>query len=338
MAVKETKSADDRTKRLVSLVVLFIQSTSMVLFMRSTRTSDGPMYRPSTAVFCSEIVKVIVCLCVCFVQKESNFTGFRKYLQRELFDDPSGAAKIAVPSLIYAFQNNILFIALSHLEAATFQVMYQLKILTTAILSVVMLQRKLTPLKWVALLILMSGVSIVQLQIGSSKAEGASNSYVGFIAVLIASLSSGFAGVYFEKILKGSAPSIWIRNIQLGLFGVLFAGIMMVFNDGAGIWKDGMFYGYTWQVYWVVINNALGGLVVAMVVKYANSIVKGFALSISIVLSSIISMFSQGFRPTFMFGLGAVMVLSASMLYSITPKGKKTTKPQQQSPKRVHLV
>ena len=36
------------------------------------------------------------------------------------------------------------------------------------------------------------------------------------MAVLSACCSSGFAGVYFEKILKGTKASIWMRNIQLG--------------------------------------------------------------------------------------------------------------------------
>ena len=39
---------------------------------------------------------------------------------------------------------------------------YQLKILTTALFSVVMLGKKLNPLKWLSLLILMIGVGIVQ--------------------------------------------------------------------------------------------------------------------------------------------------------------------------------
>lgn len=39
---------------------------------------------------------------------------------------------------------------------------------------------------------------------------------IGFAAVLSSTLTSGFAGVYFEKILKTGPTSVWIRNIQLG--------------------------------------------------------------------------------------------------------------------------
>jgi hypothetical protein len=40
--------------------------------------------------------------------------------------------------------------------------------------------------------------------------------FIGFGAVLLSTLTSGFAGVYFEKILKTGPTSVWIRNIQLG--------------------------------------------------------------------------------------------------------------------------
>jgi len=51
----------------------------------------------------------------------------------------------------------------------------------------------------------------------ASKERSASEQFIGLVAVLTACCSSGFAGVYFEKILKGSKATIWMRNIQLGI-------------------------------------------------------------------------------------------------------------------------
>jgi UDP-sugar transporter A1/2/3 len=64
------------------------------------------------------------------------------------------------------------------------------------------------------------------------------------IAIVSASVSSGFAGVYFEKILKGAKTSLWLKNIQLALYGILIAGITLYQSD-AVVRQYGFFYGWT---------------------------------------------------------------------------------------------
>ncbi len=41
-------------------------------------------------------------------------------------------------------------------------------------------------------------------------------SLIGLVSILLACISSGFSGVYLEKIMKQAETSMWIRNIQLG--------------------------------------------------------------------------------------------------------------------------
>ena len=46
------------------------------------------------------------------------------HISENIIQQPLDCAKIAVPSLVYTLQNNLLYVAVSNLEAATFQVKY----------------------------------------------------------------------------------------------------------------------------------------------------------------------------------------------------------------------
>lgn len=118
------------------------------------------------------------------------------------------------------------------------KVSYQLKILTTALFSVALLNKRLTHLQWLSLVLLFIGVAVVQLQ--PTQAVTSRNSTeqslaIGLSAVCAASIMSGFAGVYFEKLLKHTSPSIFLRNVQLGVIGVVFGTVAMYANDGSKV-------------------------------------------------------------------------------------------------------
>lgn len=198
------------------------------------------------------------------------------------------------------------------------QVLYQLKILTTALFSVAMLKKKLSLPQWISLLILFAGAAIVQLQEikPTTNVVHAQSKWVGLVAVIVSCVSSGFAGVYFEMVLKESDTSIWMRNVQLGIFGSSTAVISMLAKDGPVVMKNGFFYGYSPLVWMVVIQQAVGGLIVAMVVCYADNILKGFATSLSIILSCVASIYLFHYSITLQFAFGALLVIAAVYLYS----------------------
>ncbi|KAM6151804.1 UDP-galactose translocator isoform 3-T3 [Rhynchocyon petersi] len=252
----------------------------------------------------------------------SNLKHLVLFLHEAVLVQYVDTLKLAVPSLIYTLQNNLQYVAISNLPAATFQVTYQLKILTTALFSVLMLNRSLSRLQWASLLLLFTGVAIVQAQQagGGGPRPLDQNPGAGLAAVVASCLSSGFAGVYFEKILKGSSGSVWLRNLQLGLFGTALGLVGLWWAEGAAVAHRGFFFGYTPAVWGVVLNQAFGGLLVAVVVKYADNILKGFATSLSIVLSTVASIRLFGFHVDPLFALGAGLVIGAVYLYSL-PRG-----------------
>ena len=76
---------------------------------------------------------------------------------------------------------------------------------------------------------------------------------IGLTAVLAACFSSGFSGVYYEKLVKtGNQTSIVIRNLQLGVFSLIFGFSAVIFNDLDNIWNEGFLYGYT-GIVWIII-------------------------------------------------------------------------------------
>ena len=81
---------------------------------------------------------------------------------------------------------------------------------------------------------------------------------------------------------------------------------------------NGFFHGYDNFVWFTVAQNALGGLLVAVVVKYADNILKGFATSVSIIVSGLVSwLLLDDLSPGPAFLAGACLVLAASLLYSL---------------------
>ena len=76
---------------------------------------------------------------------------------------------------------------------------------------------------------------------------------LGLGSVLAACFTSGFAGVYFEKILKISTCSLWIRNIQLGMFGTILGLIGVIASDYSKVLDKGFFQGYS-NIVWTVVS------------------------------------------------------------------------------------
>jgi UDP-sugar transporter A1/2/3 len=79
---------------------------------------------------------------------------------------------------------------------------------------------------------------------------------------------------------------------------------------------NGFFYGYDAVVWVIVFLQAFSGLVVAVVVKYADNILKGFATSAAIILSCIASMYFFDFQLSLQFVVGASLVMLATYMYS----------------------
>ncbi|GIX92922.1 UDP-galactose translocator [Caerostris darwini] len=308
-----------RMMKYTSLITLTLQNAALNLMMRYVRMQKE-LFISSTAVVMAEILKLFICLFMIGVVEERSFWGLLGILKRDILKQPLDTLKVAIPSFIYLLQNNLLYIGATHLDAATCQVTYQLKILTTAILSVVMLKKRLSVQQWISLVTLFIGVAIVQVAQLNTPSTGQTHHeqkpLLGFVAIVIACCLSGFAGVYFEKILKSTEEvSLWIRNIQLCVASIPLGLCTTAIMDYTEVSTKGFFHAYNIFVWTVIMLQAGGGIIVAIVVKFADNILKGFATSLAIVLSCIISIYFMNFQLTSQFVLGAALVMGSVYLY-----------------------
>uniref|UniRef100_A0A8B9FXM1 Solute carrier family 35 member A2 n=1 Tax=Amazona collaria TaxID=241587 RepID=A0A8B9FXM1_9PSIT len=105
-----------------SLAVLVLQNASLVLSIRYVRTRPGQRFRPSTAVVMAEVLKGGAGFLLLVLQHRGSVRQALGTLQGALWGQAGDTLRLAVPSLIYTLQNNLQYVAISNLPAATFQV------------------------------------------------------------------------------------------------------------------------------------------------------------------------------------------------------------------------
>ncbi|KAM3968270.1 UDP-galactose transporter isoform 2-T2 [Aphomia sociella] len=306
----------------VSLVILTLQNAVLGLSMRYARTRDVEMFSSAAAVLMSEVFKLIICLGL-VMQESGSIKKGALSMYNIVILNVKDTLRVCVPSFLYIVQNNLLYVSASNLDAATYQVTYQLKLLTTAFFAVVVLKRKLKKWQWLALGFLAAGVALVQLSSTGKTATNTSSNLpeqsrvLGFSAALAACFISGFAGIYFEKVLKESDISVWMRNVQLSLLSLPFGAATYLINEGT---TSHLLKGFDGFVWYLVLLQAAGGLIVAVVVKYADNILKGFATSVAIIISCVASIFIFNFVLTIQFAVGTMFVIGSIFLYGYVPK------------------
>mmetsp|Transcript_55431 Transcript_55431/g.123908 ORF Transcript_55431/g.123908 Transcript_55431/m.123908 type:complete len:330 (-) Transcript_55431:166-1155(-) len=301
--------------RQIVLCTLAVQNACQMLSMRYSRMPSQPKYLTSTAVVSAEVVKIALSLAMLVAQLgqpaltlvwQSVVVAWRDTLL------------VGLPALLYLIQNNLLYVATTHLDAATCQVAYQLKLLTTAFFTVTLLNRHISTRRWASLGLLFLGVVLVQAP-KPGKGHKAQSPVLGMASVTAACFLSGLAGVWLERIVKRTAQvPIAVRNIQLGLVSLVL-GLGSVFVlDGRAVLDEGFFQGYTWVTGFVVLQVSAGGLLVGLIMKHADNVAKGFATSLSILISSVASYFIPAFdfEPSFSFICGSALVITSTILYS----------------------
>ncbi|CAD2218850.1 Nucleotide-sugar transporter/UAA transporter family, putative [Angomonas deanei] len=263
---------------------------------------------------------------------------------------------MGVPAALYTFQGFIFFFSMSRIDPLTFQILAQSRVFFTAVLSVIFLNRKISRAQSLCLLFLVLGSILTQVpdsvwqaskktETETSNKKSRADALWGSLACLTQSLSSSFAGVYMEKLMKGSKVTLAEKSLQLGLFALPFAFLTMLVVQVWPNWQQQRqhnaqhdvhynifsrphqtyavrpfyyFEGYHHIVTLLVIAcQAGGGIIITLIMRYSSNIAKVFATSISVLVCGVLSWMIWGLTPGLLFTVGAVIVIASTVRYSL---------------------
>ncbi|KAF4595728.1 UDP-galactose transporter [Ophiocordyceps camponoti-floridani] len=169
---------EDKVGRNLSFLTLTFQNSALILIMHYSRMmppSGDHRYFTSTAVLLNEVIKLAVSLTLAIYETSQTLapstpaTILFEQIYNAVFSGDGW--KLALPAAFYTLQNLLQYLAVGNLDPVHFQVLYQVKILTTAVFSVFLLRRHLGLKRWISLFVLTLGVSIVSLPSSESSVD-----------------------------------------------------------------------------------------------------------------------------------------------------------------------
>lgn len=240
------------------------------------------------------------------------------------------AGPMAVPAVVYAIQNTLYVAAAYYLPAAVQQAGQNLKILMAGVFATLLLSRPPSRLQWASLAGLLGGVTLITTgnqEGGASGAVSWAAMVPGLVMVVLASTCSGFAGAWTEMHMKKQHVGIWMRNVQLAAGGATVAFISAAAGSGRSIAERGVLAGFNRWAWLGMALNALGGFLVAFLLKVApsGSVLKNMAPAAGLILTLVISAKAFGAIPTAGQVLGCAVI--AGSLYLYNRGGRKDAAP-----------
>jgi solute carrier family 35 (UDP-sugar transporter), member A1/2/3 len=183
-------------------------------------------------------------------------------------------------------------------------------------------------LQWVTIVLLCIAIMNAQYDetLSGTKMSGSAYAMLA-LHVCITAASS----VWNQKVLQGSRVALHLQNLILYTYGLIFALFSYIFmeeplhkmstsavsvhlpSEPTVQWRQkGFLEGYTPLAILLVLSQAFTGLAIAALIKYADTIVRSFASSVSMALLVLLSGFLFETRLTFhsMTGVVSILVLS----------------------------
>lgn len=299
----------------LAMLFLIVQTSAATIVLRLSRIKAGPAYSAPVSVIYVELLKLIICTLA-----EAGYMAVNRKLSwssiiEGALDIIATSIPMLLPACLFVVQQVLTIVAISHLDVVAFQIlMHSVKVIPTALFARCLLGQRLTLLQWLSLPTLAIGTATVGLTSNDQWQIHRAVPYVGVMAGVLTGLCSAFSGVYFELYIKQPQERVTVKNIQLSLWGLPLGVLYALFHNGTSLQRH--LQGFNWLVWLAIVLLAVGGIVVGIVIKYCDNVLKNFGQAGSVILTMIVAIPVFHQWPSQLFLFGVVLVVSSTLMYT----------------------
>lgn len=331
-----------RTKFLAALGLVCVSTTVGVLYKVSQATSGGFKYSTTSAIAIAEITKLCMS-CSFHVGDPSHGTEGNRVAAawasavRQL--SARAVGHIWLLAGLYTMNNQLSFYVYMLADPGTIFLFKAASTMIVASIQCLCIGKRFSEEQWKAMFL--QGVGMVIVQYNPCRSASRYKP-VAYMLMTLSAVLTALCAVRNEYLVKNYKIGLNVQNAVLysgGAWMNLFAFFFLP-NPNSTQAKIGFFDGYNNPLaIGVVFSNAMIGLAITAVYKYADAVTKCIASDITAVLLCIVSSMFFELTPSITMWCGVIVVCFAVHLYTSapTPPPSPKTEPSPASARSVQL-
>jgi len=294
-------------------------STSVgVLYKVSQAATGGFEYSTMSAICIAEIVKCAISVCFHIMDSSHQRVGVSRLVTAFTSAKDQlcmkSVVQIYVLALLYMINNQLSFFVYTLVDPGTVFLFKAASTMITAVVQCTFVGKVFVLDQWKAMMLQACGMIIVQYD---PLKGGAVYSPLAYGCLCISTVITAISAARNEYLVKSYTIALNVQNAVLYSGGILMNLAAFHFLPNPNSTADlGFFDGYdNFLAVGVVASNALIGLVITAVYKYADAVVKCIASDITAVFLIIISAVFFNLKTTLLTSCGVFVVVFAVHLY-----------------------
>ncbi|KAI8100243.1 hypothetical protein M9434_007204 [Picochlorum sp. BPE23] len=281
------------------LLVTFFGFSNTILTILSRNEENRYDYETVSVPLCMELAKLTICFVLLLKdcrRPQDTLSAATLHAFQRIRDALSW--QYGILTMLYAFQNNLIFLALRYLDPGTYHVLGNLRIPIVAVMLALVLKKSYSKQQISGMVMLTTGAILYSIgkYTGAETTSKAARKeptsqkiqFFGYFLALIITLSASIAGVFNEYCLKERLKhqSVDLQNLQLYLFGFILNLMALFVKQPA--WLS-IFGGYNMLTVCIILNSTCFGISVGYITKYCDNNVRSFAGMASMLLAALYS-------------------------------------------------